>query len=74
MEFRITKEQILKLSESGGADVSLYLKKEFPEAFKTELVVGRWYKIDNGPHYLLNFQKKLGPNNYGFVGGKWGND
>ena len=42
--YKITKEQILSIEKVGGADVSLYLKETFPEVFKTELTIGKWYK------------------------------
>ena len=42
--YTITKEQILAIEKVGGADVSLYLKETFPEVFKTELTIGKWYK------------------------------
>ena len=42
--YKITKEQILAIEKVGGADISLYLKEIFPEVFKTELTIGKWYK------------------------------
>ena len=65
--YKITKEQILAIEKVGGADVSLYLKETFPEVFKTELEVGKWYVYGRS---LLNYQ---GLNNkdliqaYGFL-------
>lgn len=49
MEFKITKEQIDRLSkmaECGSTNViKADLKNWFSEAFKTELIVGKWYKF-----------------------------
>lgn len=50
--FEITKEQILELANTYGTDTSTclrsnlttYLKCNFPEAFETELEVGKWLK------------------------------
>ena len=55
--YTITKEQILAIEKVGGADVSLYLKETFPEVFKTELEVGKWYKhIRYGYFFCFNGQ------------------
>ena len=49
--YTITKEQVLKLAnkaEQGCTSViESDLKNWFPEAFKTELTVGKWYKSKN---------------------------
>lgn len=72
MEFTITKEQIDRLSkmaEYGSTNViKADLKNWFPEAFKTELEVGKWYR--NANKALANFQG--GTNGYGFtIEGEW---
>ena len=74
MKYEITKEQILAIEKVGGADVSLYLKETFPEVFKTELEVGKWYKMKGDIHFLCNFNGNIGNNgnSYGFNRtGKW---
>jgi len=69
MKFDITKEQLLNIEKFGGADVSLYLKEHFAEAFKTGLVVGKWYVINNDPTYLLNYHGESEIDiHYGFMG------
>ena len=60
--YKITKEQILAIEKVGGADVSLYLKETFPEVFKTELEVGKWYKMKGETHFLCNFNGNIGNN------------
>ena len=40
-KYEITKEQVLELADLGYENK---LKKWFPEVFKTELEVGKWYK------------------------------
>ena len=72
--YTITKEQVLAIEKVGGADVSLYLKETFPEVFKTELEVGKWYKMKGDIHFLCNFNGNIGNNgnSYGFnLNGKW---
>ena len=72
--YKITKEQILAIEKVGGADVSLYLKETFPEVFKAELEVGKWYKMKGDIHFLCNFNGNIGNNgnSYGFnLKGKW---
>ena len=72
--YKITKEQILAIEKVGGADVSLYLKETFPEVFKTELEVGKWYKMKGNTHFLCNFNGNIGNNgnSYGFnLIGEW---
>ena len=72
--YKITKEQILAIEKVGGADVSLYLKETFPEVFKTELEVGKWYKMKGNTHFLCNFNGNIGNNgnSYGFnLNGEW---
>lgn len=41
--FKITKEQILEVTSWGDTTDKKNIKKWFPEAFKTELEVGKWY-------------------------------
>lgn len=80
MKFDITKEQVLAIEKVGGADVSLYLKEHFAEAFKTELEIGKWYLTDgnkcghSGMFLLANFSGEEQSSNYGFTfSGKWAN-
>ena len=69
--YTITKEQILKLAnkaEQGCTSViESDLKNWFPEAFKKELEIGKWYK-GIGRNFLVNYQGD-DDTNYGF----WGN-
>lgn len=62
-KYEITKEQILEL-ENGFRLPKL--KQWFPDAFKTELEVGKWYKKDtNLCDWLMNYQGE-GSVSYGF--------
>ena len=65
--YKITKEQILSIEKVGGADVSLYLKETFPEVFKTELTIGKWYKHSEeaGLFYLTEITD-IACHGYGF--------
>jgi hypothetical protein len=64
--YEITKEQILMIAEK-----TQIIKEWFPDAFKKELEVGKWYK-DKDPRYkgLICIEKYNGENNgitaYGF--------
>lgn len=64
-EYKITKEQILKLHNHEG---SKYVQEWFPECFKKELIVGRWYKAMTS---LFCYQEN--DNSYGFTDGVWSN-
>lgn len=55
-DYRITKEMILKYE----------MKDEFPEVFKKELVIGKWY---NYKECLFCYQEDS--NVYGFSNGNW---
>lgn len=67
MKYEITKEQILETIRTGTDVTKRYFKEIIPEAFKTELEVGKWYVYGRS---LLNYQ---GLNNkdliqaYGFL-------
>lgn len=71
---KITKEQVKELNKNTTSKGQDYLKQWFPEAFKTELEVGKWYKnTDSGYEESIAFATKLHsetPNNqfagYGF--------
>ena len=76
--YTITKEQFLKLAnkaEQGCTSViESDLKNWFPEVFKTELEVGKWYKMKSDIHFLCNFNGNIGNNgnSYGFnLNGEW---
>lgn len=43
-KFEITKEQLMNLNEETNIVTSEKLTKWFPEAFQSELEVGKWYK------------------------------
>lgn len=68
---KITKKQIITLSEKFGNDnatglrsnLTTYLKEWFPEAFETVLEVGKWYKARYGSDTaIVNYQ---GTHSYG---------
>jgi len=44
MKYEISKEQILEVAEWGNSIDKLKIRGWFPDAFKTELIVGKWYK------------------------------
>ena len=79
--YKITKEQVLKLAnkaEQGCTSViESDLKNWFPEDFKKELEIGKWYKYKLALFYVTN--KKSNNANYynvfGFdVDGSWMTD
>ena len=45
--YTITKDQILELHESNSPETRIQIAKMFPDAFKEELEVGKWYKRPN---------------------------
>lgn len=73
--FEITKEQIIKLHKNEG---SKYVKEWFPDAFKPELEVEKWYKdIRHNSKALFYLEKIInhetnGMKSYGFtINGDW---
>ena len=64
-DYRITKEQILELHESNSPETRIQIAKMFPEAFKKELEIGKWYKMKGDANFLCNFNGNNG-NSYGF--------
>jgi len=44
MKYEISKEQILEVAEWGNSVDKLKIRGWFPDAFETELIVGKWYK------------------------------
>ena len=72
--YTITKEQILETIRTGTDVTKRYFKEIIPEAFKTELEVGKWYKMKGDTHFLCNFNGNIGNNgnSYGFnLNGEW---
>ena len=72
--YKITKEQILETIRTGTDVTKRYFKEIIPEAFKTELEVGKWYKMKGDTHFLCNFNGNIGNNgnSYGFnLKGEW---
>ena len=71
MKYEITKEQILKLAnkaEQGCTSViESDLKNWFPDVFKTELTIGKWYKHSEeaGLFYLTEITD-IACHGYGF--------
>lgn len=81
MKYEITKEQILEIHDRTSVHNQEQLEEWFPEAFKTELEVGKWYLIDGnkcgiyGLFLLGNFSGEEQSSNYGFTfSGKWADD
>ena len=69
--FIITREQILQLDRSAKNKtnqlVSADLRRWFPKAFPTELVVGRWYKLPTFGNLMFMFSGGFGNDaTYGF--------
>ena len=56
-KFEITKEQILQLNSYNNYDFGVALKQWFPQAFESELEVGKWYKWHGG---ILHITKIVG--------------
>ena len=71
-EYSITKLQLTQLLKNNNAGneqlVSDDLRAWFPDVFKKELEVGKWYNWKNDKA-LFNFQEN--GNIYGFLNGKW---
>lgn len=67
--YTITKEQILSLYDNAIKDnsdiIEIDLKEYFPDAFKKELEVGRWYKSTADIEFLICYQGN-NMENYGF--------
>jgi hypothetical protein len=59
----ITKEQILEIVMWGNSNDRLKVKRWFPEAFKVELEVGKWY-FHNKSTAIVNYQGNS--SGYGF--------
>jgi len=68
-DMKITKEQVSRIHNLSSLEGKKYIKELFPDAFKTELIVGKWYWFKNT---LFNYQ--LDNDVYGFnKGGSWCN-
>lgn len=62
--FEITKEQIIKLHKNEG---SKYVKEWFPDAFKPELEVEKWYKYPIfSEKFIFHFNGNIDTFQYGF--------
>lgn len=74
--YTITKEQILKLDAKSTKDGLSYnnLRNWFPDAFKSELEVGKWYKSTIVDALFLKEKTKNGFNTYGFSFDNWATD
>ena len=72
--YTITKEQILEIAGWANLYNLGQVIEWFPDAFKKEMEVGKWYKNHNTKiDFLLNYQgQKDEQINYGFWRGKWG--
>ena len=75
MKYEITKEQILDLHSSAkkGGKADTKMREWFPDAFKTALEVGKWYKGEkNILIYITSFNDINNINGYGFIkDGSW---
>jgi hypothetical protein len=81
-KFEITKEQLKSIIEAAVCNIKDYvtdndgfindwMKDEFPDAFKKELEVGKWYKhINNKITLVFKENNKTG---YGFYSGLYSN-
>lgn len=66
-KFEITKEQILQLNNYDKHYCKVALKEWFPQAFKIELEIGKWYKHNKFLLYIIDKTHW-----YGFdVSGAW---
>lgn len=63
-KYEITKEQILEMASWGNPYNLEQVQEWFPEAFNTELEVGKWYK-GTKTFFLVNYQSD-NMENYGF--------
>ena len=72
--YTITKDQVLEMASWGNLFNLGQIIEWFPDAFKKELEVGKWYKSHNTKiDFLLNYQgQKDEQIHYGFWRGKWG--
>ena len=50
--FEITREQILEVTNWGNSKDREKIKQWFPDAFKPELKVGKWYKVPNSKYII----------------------
>ena len=66
-KFEITQEQIIELSKV-SLNAKDVFKKWFPDAFKTELEVGKWYKFKETDNLIYIISKTQ---YYGFVNNDW---
>lgn len=78
--YTITKEQILQLSDFDEI-VKELLKEGFPDAFKKELEVGKWYIVNGdkcghgGKNLIANYSGIESDSNYGLrFSGEWDNE
>ena len=74
-KYFITKEQILQLhkmnKEGNDQLVSCDLENWFPEVFKKEFTVEKWYKIDKNIFYCTEISERGTLYGYGIFDGKW---
>ncbi len=75
-EYKITKEQILEIEQWGNKSDAKKVREWYPDCFKKELIVGRWYKnsIDS-LLYCKNIEEDGCISGYGFNQfGQWVDD
>ncbi|HSH50367.1 MAG TPA: hypothetical protein VK982_01445, partial [Bacteroidales bacterium] len=71
MKFEITKEQILSLHNRATIFNKQWLEESFPEAFRPEIEVGKWYYAGTELNEYLYYITKIEGNSYfcyGFYG------
>jgi len=75
--YEITKEQILELQKYATVSVSKKIKNWFPDAFKEELEVGKWYRLSANKDVIVFYKEKATDFNlfnakgYGFYMNNW---
>jgi len=54
-EYKITKEQISEIEQWGNKSDARKVREWYPDCFKKELIVGKWYKVENIANGSLGF-------------------
>lgn len=70
-KYEITKDQILEIYKYGCGYVCTKLEELYPSAFKKELEVGVWYKIDKNIFCCTEISERGTLYGYGIFEGDW---
>lgn len=70
MGFKVSKEFIMEAHRAACPDWKSRIKSEFPEAFKPQFEVNKWYKIDESIFYCTEIDRGL-LFGYGVFDGIW---